>query len=230
MTPEKIDTIKKILSVFETGKAEGSYGTCTVLKDGAGISYGRHQATDKSGTVDLIVKRYIELHGELADELAPFVQYFEQSLSVNEDPNNLSEKAKYLISLLKMAGNDDPLMAQAQEEIFDSYYMKPARLVFDECKCQHPLTLAVLYDTSVHSGPARITDMRKLFAAVPPSKGGDEKTWTTQYCKARRAWLLQRPNPIVQKTVYRMDAFLTLIEKGNWDLVTPLTVRSVTIK
>ncbi|HXR37854.1 MAG TPA: peptidoglycan-binding domain-containing protein, partial [Terracidiphilus sp.] len=45
----------------------------------------------------------------------------------------------------------------------------------------------------------------------------------------RRNWLANHPNPALHPTVYRMDAFLQLINNGTWDLPLPLTVRGILI-
>jgi chitosanase len=46
---------------------------------------------------------------------------------------------------------------------------------------------------------------------------------------ARRAWLAGHANPLLHKTVYRMDAFRALIATGKWGLELPLTVRDVVL-
>ncbi len=65
ITPQQKKIIDAIVSINETGKipSEKSYSTVAILADGAGISYGKHQATDKSGSLDKIVKKYKELSG-----------------------------------------------------------------------------------------------------------------------------------------------------------------------
>ena len=57
-TPAQKHVIDCVLSIFETGRVptSASYSTCSILADGAGISYGKHQCTDKSGSLDLVVK------------------------------------------------------------------------------------------------------------------------------------------------------------------------------
>ena len=59
LTPSQKHAIDCVLSIFETGRVPtaASYSTCTILADGAGISYGKHQSTDRAGSLDLVVKR-----------------------------------------------------------------------------------------------------------------------------------------------------------------------------
>jgi chitosanase len=195
-----------VLSIFETGRIPStqSYQTCSILADGAGISYGKHQTTDRGGALDKIVELYIQRGGKHAEELKQFVPKLTLNESAKVDPRAVPSWAKYLMGVLKVAGAD-PVMQECQDEIFDSNYWAPA--------VGHAVSLG----------------LRARFAALPPSKGGDEKAWIQAYVNARRVWLLSNKNPLVQKTVYRMDSFNELIKAGNWSLNTPMTVRGVKI-
>ena len=77
MTPEQRHAIDCVVAIFETGKVPSakSYGTCSILNDGAGISYGKHQCTDKAGSLDLVCKKYIELGGQHAEPLKQYMNY-----------------------------------------------------------------------------------------------------------------------------------------------------------
>ena len=114
--------IDTVLAIFETGRipTAASYSTCTVLKDGAGISYGKHQCTDKAGSLDLVCKRYIELGGAHAEELKQFMGYLATNESSKVNPAGpFPSWLTSLINLLKTCGTD-PKMQQAQDEVFDS--------------------------------------------------------------------------------------------------------------
>lgn len=221
--------IDEILSVFETGRliSPSAYSACTILKDGAGISYGKHQSTDRSDSLDQIVLSYVDAGGKYAEDLRMFVPLLARD-GTRVDPKSPPTEVKKLMELLRVAGAD-PVMQKVQDKVFDAGYWTPAVNYGTEMKLQFPLSYAVLYDTCIHSGPGGVANIRKRFPEVPPVRGGDEKLYVTAYVKARRAWLAASGNPIVQKTVYRMDAFLKIIGEDNWLLKTPLTVRGVTI-
>lgn len=228
------DTQKKaaqeIIAVFETGKTTSiaSYSTCTILKDGAGISYGKHQSTDRSDSLDQIVLRYLDLKGQYADELKGYVSLLSSDATSKVDPSNPPANVRALMDLLKKAGQD-PIMQKAQDQIFDEGYWNPAVSQVEAMGLVLPLSYAIVYDTCIHSGPGGVAKIRKQFNEVPPARGGDEKTWARAYVNARRNWLLSISNSLVQKTVYRMDAFVQLMKEDNWDLHTPFKVRGVTI-
>lgn len=232
ITPQQKHVIDCVLSIFETGRIPtvASYSTCSILNDNAGISYGKHQCTDGGGALDLVCKRYIELRGQQAQALSHYMIY----LMTNETTKYGSNQSTYptwlvsLINLLKSAG-PDPIMQQAQNEIFDSHYWTPAVNHANNVGLKTALGHLIVYDSTIHSGPRGVTIIRNLFPQKSPANGGDEKEWCLAYIKARRNWLLSSPNDLVKRTVYRMDALKAIADSGNWDLATPLTVRNVRI-
>lgn len=231
LTPSQKHVIDCVLSIFETGRVPtaASYSTCTILKDGAGISYGKHQCTDRSGSLDLVVKKYIELGGAHADAFQAYLPYLAANKSTLENPGGpYSAETVNLIGLLKTAGQD-AVMQKAQDEVFDTNYFAPALNHAANVGAKHALTVLVIYDTCIHSGPGGVTMIRNKFAAASPANGGDEKEWVKAYLNARRNWLASNANPLVRRTVYRMDALMEIVNAGNWDLAVPLKVRSVSI-
>lgn len=230
-TPEQKHVIDCVLSIFETGRipSPSSYSTCSVLDDGAGISYGKHQCTDRAGSLDKVVERYIKKGGDYAEPLKTYLP----QIAANESAK-FGSKGAYpswlvsLINLLKTAGMDKKMQA-AQDEVFDEVYFTPAVNHAKQIGLTKALSLLVVYDTCIHSGPGGVTNIRNRFAAKSPANGGDEATWVKEYINARRAWLAANPNTLVQKTVYRMDALKALVDAGAWDLKTPLVVRGVKI-
>ena len=57
-----------------------------------------------------------------------------------------------------------------------------------------------------------------------------EKAWIEGYVQTRHEWLATHSNKVLRATVYRMKAFQSLIQAGNWELQPPLVVKGVTIK
>lgn len=216
------DTIEAIVSVFETGTPQANYGTVALLQDGAGISYGKHQATDRSGTLDAILLRYIDLGGTSADALTPYVRRLSGDETARVDPQQPPQWVKDLMMLLRNLGEFDPVMRQAQDEVFSELYWEPAQGLANAMKLELPLSHLVVYDTAIHSGPLGVSRIRKLFPEVPPSSGGDEKKWTRAYLFARQGWLRSHPNPVVQNTMYRVDEMLQLAHAENWHLQRPI--------
>lgn len=224
---DKSEVIKNIIEVYETGKISKNYGTTTILEDGAGISYGKSQATDKSNTLDAIVFRYIDKKGMYAASLEQYLDELQSDLTTKANPRNPPAWVRNLMMILEHAGNLDPKMKEAQDEIFDELYWQPAQKHITSMKLILPLSHAVVYDSCIHSGSDGVNKIRRLFSEVPPANNGDERKWTEAYVRARRAWLANYPTVIVRKTVYRMDYFLEMIKDVNWQLDKPLTIMGV---
>lgn len=227
VTQEQRAVIDAIVSVHETGKVPGkeAYSTATVLSDGAGISYGKHQATDRADSLDAVVMRYLDLGGALSDELRLFLADLDADLS---SKSGTTARVRELLSVLRRAG-EDPLMRRAQDEVFDELYWRPAESRCVSMRLALPLSYLAVYDCAIHSGPGRVDSLRRRFAARPPASGGREEEWTEAFILARRAWLLENKNPLVRKTVYRCDGLLGLVKAGAWQLKTPMTYRGVRI-
>lgn len=226
ITSEQKRVIDSVLSINETGKLPSptAYSTVTILKDGAGISYGKHQSTDRSGSLDAIVMRYLDLNGSLENSFLPYMAKLSANFSSKVDPSNPPADVKALMKLLSDAGKD-PIMQRAQDEIFDEQYWVPCLQRGAAMKLVLPFSYLALYDTCIHSGPGRIDALRKVFSERPPATGGDEKAWTIAFLNARYAWLKSYPNPLVQRSAERVTAILKIASAGNWNLETPLTYR-----
>lgn len=230
ITKDQKEVINSVLSIFETGRVPtpASYSTCAILTDGAGISYGKHQATDRAGSLDKIVDLYIQQGGKHGEELKQFVPKLSGNESAKVDPKSPPSWAKYLMGVLREAGKD-PVMQASQDAIFDSGYWIPAVGLASNIGLKTALGHLVIYDSCIHSGPGGVAVIRARFPEASPANGGDEKTWVKAYIGARRIWLAGNTNPLVQKTVYRMDALMDIVKSGNWELVKPLVVRGVKI-
>lgn len=230
---EQKDTIDCILSIFETGRlpTKESYGTVALLPDGAGISYGKHQATDRSGALDSIISTYARLGGPRSLELSPFAGFIAANASCKLDSRERIQPDWYqrLTQILRDLGSD-PVMQAAQDTVFAADYWAPAVKAGESAGCKYALSYAVLYDTCIHSGAGRIAYHRNRFPEKAPAGGGDEKAWLAAYLNEREKWLLASENPLVRRTIYRPQALRELLKAGNLDLARPLTVRGIAIK
>src|ERR1051325_11220081 len=133
LLPRDIAEVKAVVSVFETGKPLGDPGAIAVLDDGAGFSCGVHQAPHCSGSLFKVIKRYTELSG-----VAPITQQPDHpAFRLSAYLKILSDRSPAARQMLvRQHGADfrkwwkvaalDPVMRQAQEEVFDVNYMKPA--------------------------------------------------------------------------------------------------------
>lgn len=241
MTARDIAVAQAIVSCHETfpPTARPRFGQIAILRDGPGgglqTTFGAHQATDRSDSLDKIIVRFRELaiaaHGELWDDLtlADDLEVYLPRLAQNTPLScaALARDAQFL-DLLKRSATD-PLMKQAQQDVFDEHYMKPALAALEGSKWVEALSLAVIYDMMIHGGWAMMRDETK--------NGSDERSWI-KTCVQTRHWHLAHAgqrgskfgNPLLRNTVYRMKTFETAINSDNWGLATPIrTGNGVTI-
>ena len=210
-----------IVNIFETGSIRGNYGDVTLLPGDSGqLTYGRSQTTLASGNLFLLIEDYCgRSDGALSKDFQPYLSKLQAcDVSLNNDTA--------FRGLLKDAGND-PVMQDVQDAFFDRVYWDPAMRSADALGAQSALGAAIVYDSTVHGSWAHVRDLtRKQFGEL---KQIGEIQWMSDYVETRRQWLATYPNPLLHKTVYRMDAFRAIINSGNWKLGLPLVVRGHTI-
>jgi chitosanase len=209
-TPQK-SKIEAVINVFETGKKEGKYDALVVYRDGRGgsrqITYGRSQTTEQGNLKTLIV-RYIENGGLYAEAFRP---YLNQVGSVS-----LADNAAFK-NLLRLSARKDAVMRTTQDTFFDVLYYQPAYHFFKVNGFTEALSLLVIYDSYIHSGGVP-RKLRERFAEHVPLNGGNERKWVEQYVETRHNWLLNHPNKLLRRTVYRTICFKEQIAHKNWNL------------
>lgn len=211
-------TAQAIVNIFETGRALGDYAQVTLLAGDSGqLTYGRSQTTLASGNLYLLINSYCQTSGAaMASALSPYLPRLEAKDSgLNQD--------MAFRSLLQSAGSD-PVMEACQDSFFDRCYWAPAVKYAQSLSLDLSLSVCVVYDSVVHGSWAA---MRDRTLAGNPNPAADQKAWVTAYVATRRTWLATNSNALLQKCVYRMDSFKSLIGQGAWDLPLPLTVHGV---
>jgi chitosanase len=127
-------------------------------------------------------------------------------------------------TLLEQAG-DDPVMQKAQDDYLDRHYWQTALQAATACRLTKALSVAVVYDSHIQGGFARIRDRVPAGPSVTPTC--NEDAWISAYIEARRQWLNSCDDPL-PKTVYRVGEFAKLVGV-NPDLDLPFTIRGVVI-
>ncbi len=210
-----------IVNIFETGSIRGDYGNVTLLPGDSGqLTYGRSQTTLASGNLHLLIQDYCARNdGAFSAALEPYLPFLEaRDISLN---SNLAFRG-----LLRDAG-DDPVMQEVQDDFFDRVYWEPAMRSADAIGAETALGATIVYDSVVHGSWAHVRDLtRREFGEL--ANIGEQK-WMSDYVDTRRDWLAAYPNPLLHKTVYRMNTFRDIINSRNWKLGLPFTVRGFAI-
>jgi chitosanase len=221
LTQLQEQTIKAIVNVFETGSILGDYGQVTLLRgDRGGLTYGRSQTTVNSGGLHSLIDRYTQQpDATFAADMAAYLKPLKSK-------KKALEKDLYFANLLRAAA-DDPLMRETQDSFFDDHYYAPAVRIAERNGVDSALGRAVVYDSIVH-GSWRMISRRTSRKRGKLSAIGEQR-WITGYVEERRKWLAEHSIRILNRTVYRMDTFLRLIDGDMWSLEAPLVVRELEI-
>lgn len=211
LTAIQRNLMERLINTIETGRPEGDYGAISIYPDGPNdmkqITYGRAQTTEY-GNLRRLVQMYVAAGGTGSEALAPFAG------KVGSEP--LTGDAEFK-RLLREAGRNDPVMRRIQDQFFEQVYFCPAMAWADDHGFTKALSALVIYDSYIHSGQI-LWFLRQRFPENPPSLGGREEVWVSEYVRARHEWLAHHHRPAVRNSVYRTQAFQEQIAAGNWDL------------
>ncbi len=256
LTPRALSTIDRVLAVLETGEDPkrdpvAAYKSIGDRRDGAGLTGGKHQATDQAGSLVAIVRAYLARESlprfdEYRVALQRAIPWLESHGSIGDGEGTLHwrhlERRDRFVAAWRCAAEDTAMHA-AQDEVFERVYLLPAIALGEELGLRTALGYLVLYDTSIQSGGNGVTTqattadavwtIRRAFTACPPSaiarpsraeQRNAEATWLREYILARMGWLTKHPSAPVRASVYRVCALEALATAGNWALQLPLTV------
>lgn len=228
ITPVVKKKIEQVVNAFETGTAEGDYAELVTYDDYTDpvtkerkvqVTFGRSQTTE-FGHLKALVQDYVNSKGNYADQLAPYLDRLGKQPTLATDA--------VFCGALRKAGKNDPVMRKCQDDLFEVKYYQPAYHWFTENGFTLPLSMLVIYDSTIHSGGI-LSFLRKRFDTVLPVSGGDEKEWISNYVNVRNEWLAGNSSKLLQKTVYRTKCFKTAIENDNWDISKPIRANDVLI-
>ncbi|MFN0279088.1 MAG: chitosanase [Pyrinomonadaceae bacterium] len=204
-----------IVNIFETSQPFGDYAACTVLNDGAGVSYGISQFTHKSGSLAAVVEAYLNNGGKIGTEIlkTAFPTLKRKTVSAIK---TLASDEQFKKALRAAAVTHE--MKAAQQQITAEKYLEPALEICVDKGFILPLSLAVVFDSLIHGSWKKISRN----AGILPASQTGEKAWVTNYVRKRHAWLLSIDR--LKTTSYRTKFFLNQIAIGNWNLRLPILV------
>ncbi|MCA9916283.1 MAG: chitosanase, partial [Anaerolineae bacterium] len=165
----EIATVAALMTFLETGRYDfESYALVAILPDGAGISYGKNQATENSGSLRKVVQYYIEHNGQRMPEA---VSYSGRLYGNGAPKGGLTDDEDFK-SFLRETGKSDPVMQRAQRAVFHNEYMRPALGLASEYDITLPLGLLAIYDVCIQSGPSAAKKLLESFneSWAPPEK------------------------------------------------------------
>lgn len=210
----------KIASFAITSAWEGGLGYADYQTYDAGvISYGRFQFTLASGSLSLVLDRYLKrASGELAAGLAAYAD------RCRAKDATLRGDARFRELLVAASAEDD--MRDVQDEIASETYWTPAMASADERNIRTPLGKALLFDMAIQHGP-RHRHLAKAESSLGlahktklPSEGVTERDLIARLAQIRQTFLYNfaayNNLPGVKK---RGDFWVALVEADDWYLL-----------
>lgn len=166
----------RITGVFEAP----SYSTVQTVDSGI-ISYGQHQATLVSGTLEIILQRYISFSdSDISQKLEPFMP------RVRAKDVSLKDSGGF-IDLLKKAGEESEMIT-AQDSVFIEKYWNPATQKAMDQNLKSPLAFACFYDTNVQGGLDNCIERTKIKLG---NSSPNEQKYVQTFLQSRRERLMQ---------------------------------------
>lgn len=235
-----------IVHVFETSKIKPDFDEVAVFHDGPGgirqLTFGSHQFTDASGSLDRVVEKIISLC-EISYNDAPWIKVLKNRLPTLKKGTTSSIQAiagdmEFRMALIESAKT--PEGQQAQLQVYDELYVQPAVLACAGSGWESALSLTTVLDSMTHGGWRMIRDQI--------ANNLTEKQWIASYLLRRSNWLTNHPKQILKKTACRPNSLLELasgnqrlplveairearwddaeklMAQGNWDLTSPVSL------
>lgn len=228
ITPILKKKIEQVVNVFETSSITGKYDKIVKYRDYTNpltkaleiqITFGRSQTTEY-GHLKALLADYVKCKGKYADFFADYIN------RIGKPPSLAVDEA--FCSTLAKAGKEDPIMKTCQDNLFELKYFQPAYSWFNTNGFKLPLSLLVIYDSTIHSGSIP-KFLRKKFETVMPISGGNEKEWIENYVDVRENWLANHSNQILRPTVYRTGCFKEQIKNNNWHLDDKISANGINV-
>lgn len=201
-----------IICIFENGRPETYYKLVCLMGDTGGLSGGLLMASLASGNLGKLLRLYRTMGGTSISE-EEVRQTERMDPSQNTDP---------IIRNMFKASSSDPIMHEAQDTFFYNEFVKPAEAIAKTRGWTEPLAICLILDGLVHGS------FKKIDGMVPKSL--NQWDWARTYTQMRKQWLQGHNNPLLQKTVYRMEFFEQQINSNNWKLDTPMRVHGYDLR
>ncbi|OJH39160.1 LysM peptidoglycan-binding domain-containing protein [Cystobacter ferrugineus] len=177
-SPPSMNAIREVAFRI-TGAIEGGKASSYQTKDKGIVSYGKHQATLASGTLEVIITQYVK---QSSSEAAKGLARYKDKLS--EKDSSLRTDVTFKKLLLEAA--DDPLMSTIQDSVFAKNYWSKAEQSAKNDKLKTPLAFVMYYDTHIQGG---LSEIRAKTAAALKGKSYTEAEFLTEFNHQRKARL-----------------------------------------
>ena len=221
----------KLISQFENSTSKIQYCYVSALGDGRGYTVGRAGFTSATGDLLEVARRYTKRVPDNAlSKLLPRLRELAREHSGSLDGlEGLPDAWR--------ATCHDPRQRAIQDLVVDEQYYRPSVRHARRLRLHLPLSVAALYDASIQHGDGSDPDgvpamLRRAArrAGGTPASGVGEKRFVRAFLYVRRATLAHAHDPSTRRawaaSVGRVDAWKYLVRTGQWQLRSPIKVRT----
>jgi hypothetical protein len=126
---------------------------------------------------------------------------------------------RYCYAWAKAAAN--PAFRKAQIDKLEELYFGPSQKMANELGLTLPVSLGQFYDCAIQHGVEgndSLADVIKNTKAIPPSLGGDEVQWITEFLQTRKQVLCNPRDKNTKqawcKSKTRIDSYMYMLQKN----------------
>ena len=230
MTAQQKHHCEEYTSIFENDTTELQYAYVENIHDGRGYTSGRAGFTTGTGDAYEVVKKYTA--HKKNNPLAHFLPELEKL--AHSGSGSVANLHGYETAWKEAAKDQE--FRLIQDEVSDEMYYHPAMTLAKKEGVKTALGLCAFYDTIIQHGGGDDPDSLEAIVKRTRSEMGNqgihnnEHEWITHFLNTRRHDLTNPHNHETQKewsgSVDRVDAMLELIKAGNWDLHTPMHIKT----
>ncbi len=214
LTPNQADTILSLVSIAENSTTSwwDHYNYIEDIGDGRG--YTLNIVGFCTGTGDFLwlvedLQKFSPTH--------PLVKFLPALRAVNGSSSHVGLKG--LPELIATLGTDPDYLRATWDAIL-YFYWTPAMDAANRLGLTTALSKGQLYDINLNAGTLNLT---KKVRALPPSKGGNEKTWLAELQTLWLTHITVVDSSLNSSQPDRALMWNSLLSKGNFSLSRPLT-------
>jgi hypothetical protein len=171
-----------------------NYGQTEILKDGAGISFGGYQVTERGGNLYKFMQNFAQRNTKYKAQAQAYLKMF-------SDPTHFSGNKKQFMKWLRKIGNTEE-SKRAQDQIFVQQYYNPAKRIASKKGITDNKAIVHIIDHTLNAGAG---GARKMLKNVKYGAGSKEvanariayykglklysrygKSWTNRVAKIQR--------------------------------------------
>lgn len=212
VTTQQVQTIMQLSSIFENSTTTLQWTYCENIGDNRGYTASPFGYCSATGDMRLMFQYYNQINPNTSI-YNKYYQYMSDSFS--------GFNANNWIGFPTSWANEckNPLFIKAQLYICNKLYVTPAMQKADSLGLKSAIARGQLYDTQLNFGSL---NMIKKITAKPPSTGGDEKTFMSEFLSVRLGILSD--DAIWNSSTDRIRVYQTLLSANNMNLSLPFNV------